>query len=334
MKLIILLLIATLSACGEAFIGDDIENTPENNFKMLWKEHDLWFAHFENKNIDWQAQYEKYYPQITSQTTADELWDILTQMMSVLSDAHSQLKWRNHRYFNSADPGVFEAAKLFDLGVVSDYLTDKGFNTDKQFYYGKLSDNIGYIYITNFRGKYVEEIESIVSDFEDTDGLVVDIRSNTGGNDLQSHAIASVLTGKKQYVYSVQTRNGTSHDDFDKATKWYTEPNERIQFTKPIILITNRGSISASDVFALIVSELPHVTVLGDYSTGSFSDKSFSRFLPNGWEYTISHQRYLDTNGDNLEGIGVEPDVFMNAVPEDILNGEDKVLEKAIDLLQ
>jgi carboxyl-terminal processing protease len=53
-------------------------------------------------------------------------------------------------------------------------------------------------------------------------------------------------------------------------------------FAKQVVLITNDRTVSAADVFALMMSELPNVTIIGEPTNGSYSD-IYSKKLPNGW---------------------------------------------------
>ena len=323
-----------LMSCGSAFVGDDPANTPGNNFELLWLEYDRWFANFGHKNIDWQAQHDIYRPQVTSATTDEELWEIITNMMSELKDPHSQLRWPDHKYFDSGDADFKAAQDLHDLDLVSTFLTNKGISEDRQFYYGKAADNIGYFYITDFAESRDGDVIGVLEALGDIDGLIIDIRSSEGGSGDLAHEIASVFIDQRRFGISSQTRNGPGHEDFSPLVDWYMEPHSDYHFLKPIVLLTNRASLSASDDFALMLAELPHVTLMGDNTSGAMSSTSFIRFLPNGWQFLISHRRTFNSAGLNLEGIGIEPDIYVPATREELDNGEDKVLEAAIELLQ
>ena len=57
------------------------------------------------------------------------------------------------------------------------------------------------------------------------------------------------------------------------------------------------------------------------------------RFLPNGWTYVYSIQKFLLPNGSSLDGIGHVPDIYMKNTVSDIKSSVDKVLEGAFDYL-
>jgi C-terminal processing protease CtpA/Prc len=82
----------------------------------------------------------------------------------------------------------------------------------------------------------------------------------------------------------------------------------------------------------MMMDVLPNVTIVGDTTMGIFSDTHVEK-LPNGWEYRLSMMKTTNHDGVWLEGKGIDPDVFVKNTDEDIKQGVDRVLEKAIDLV-
>jgi C-terminal processing protease CtpA/Prc len=132
---------------------------------------------------------------------------------------------------------------------------------------------------------------------------------------------------------TTQTRNGPGHDDFEDPVLWYTEPNGPRQFTKPIVMLTHRWTISAGDCFVLAMRVLPHVVNVGEFTSGAYSDEYWDK-LPNGWDVCICNMLYLDPDGVCWEGIGTPPDIRMINEADDIARGQDRVLERAVDILR
>jgi hypothetical protein len=65
-----------ISGCT-VLLGPDIENTPPNNFKVMWDEFDKKYAQFEVKNIDWDNVNDTYSNLINDETTDDDLFTII-----------------------------------------------------------------------------------------------------------------------------------------------------------------------------------------------------------------------------------------------------------------
>jgi tetratricopeptide (TPR) repeat protein len=128
------------------------------------------------------------------------------------------------------------------------------------------------------------------------------------------------------------TRNGPNHNDFSGPKYWYVEPNGPRQFTKTVILLTHRFSVSAAENFALAMRVIPHVTVVGDATSGVFADV-YRDTLPNGWQFSVSYKLFVDHSGFCWEGIGVPADLRITSTKGDIEQKKDKVLELAVDLI-
>jgi carboxyl-terminal processing protease len=318
---------------------------PEYNFEFLWKTYDLNYALFNAKHIDWQALYNIYRPQVTLKTTDDELFAIISKMLGHLND--------NHVQFRSSSPQrTFSAGYLWDLvgkGGMEKFRAmmavrpapAKYFNrplkeTGNAFFaYGWIYDKIGYFHFNAFADRQVsaKAIDEIMAEFKNADAVIVDVRRNGGGDDQVGKLIAGRFADKKRLYMTTQERNGPDHGDFDPKRHFFSEPNGPIQFTKTVILLTNRFSVSAAENFTLAMRILPHVTVVGDFTSGCFADLQGFR-MPNGWLASYSMNLFLDQNGRCWEGIGVPPDIKVKCEYDSTTYEQDPVLETAISLIR
>jgi len=78
---------------------------------------------------------------------------------------------------------------------------------------------------------------------------------------------------------------------------------------------------------------LPHVTVVGDATSGVFADVYGDR-LPNGWSFRVSFKLFIDPSGFCWEGIGVPADIRETNTKQDIEQQRDKVLDLAVSLIE
>jgi C-terminal processing protease CtpA/Prc len=99
-----------------------------------------------------------------------------------------------------------------------------------------------------------------------------------------------------------------------------------------VVLLTNLNTFSSGETFVLAMLQNKNITTVGDVTGGALSD-AMKRELPNGWLYRLPIADVRDANGKNLEGIGIEPHIKINNTKEELKAGHDKVLEKALDLL-
>ncbi|MBN1224710.1 MAG: hypothetical protein JXB23_15800 [Candidatus Aminicenantes bacterium] len=320
---------------------------PEKNFEYLWKAFDSNYAIFGPKKVDWKALYKIYRPKVTAQTTDDELFEIMSHMLGLLNDNHVRLMSEN-------PPRVFMA------GILNEILKDKNFKDmnearqflsqrpvdqkyikselrermDGVFSFGWVAQDIGYFHFKGF-GNIPEStavIDEIIDTFKEAKAIIVDVRKNSGGDDRVGKLIADRFADRKRLYMITYTRNGPAYDDFTPPKYWYVEPDGLRQFTKPVVLLINRLSISAAENFALAMRVLPHVTLVGDLTSGVFADV-YGDELPNGWRFAVSYKLFVDYNGFCWEGIGVPPDLRILNTKEDEQQGNDRVLEFAVELL-
>ena len=308
-------------------------SAPEINFEHLWQTFDRNYGIFGPKKVDWDALYALYRPRVDATTTDDELFDIMSNLLGHLNDNHVRLSSED-RSFRSGILGQLEMDD-FSLDLVKEkYLgADYEQRVEDVFTYGWLTDSIGYFHFRSFGNLEASTaaIDEIIAELANADAIVVDVRSNGGGSDRVGKLIADRFADRRRLYMITSIRNGPNHDDFSAPRYWNVEPNGPIQFTRPVILLTHRHSISAAENFALAMRVLPHVTVLGETTSGVFADV-YRDTLPNGWRFSVSYKLFVDYTGFCWEGLGVPPDIRQINTAEEIQAGRDKVLELAIDL--
>jgi tetratricopeptide (TPR) repeat protein len=318
---------------------------PEKNFEYLWTALDRNYAIFGPKHIDWQALYKVYRPRVTAQTTDDELFAIMTAMLGHLNDNHVFLISEKPKRFFSAGylyqlfgEGGFEAFRklISERPVPEKYFKTKlTESADKVFAYGWATDDIGYFHFKGFEDteKASAAVDDILRVFKDAKAIIVDVRRNGGGDDRVGKVIADRFADRRRLYMTTQVRNGDRHDQFSWKKYWHVEPDGPLQFTKTTVLLTDRTSVSAAENFALAMRVLPHVTVVGDLTSGCFADM-YGDLLPNGWRFSVSYKLFLDYNGFCWEGIGVPPDLKQMNSQADTEKGLDRVFEFAVSLIE
>jgi C-terminal processing protease CtpA/Prc len=126
----------------------------------------------------------------------------------------------------------------------------------------------------------------------------------------------------------VRTKNGTGRNDFSSPITHTIKP-EGTRYTKPIVLLTNKQTISGGEWFTLALRSQPHVSHAGSTTAGAFS-LSLERQLVNGWIYSVSVQKVTDMNGTCYEGIGIAPPTVTNNSASGLSSNHDDQLEYAL----
>ncbi len=336
----ITVLLLSICSCDELFIGEIEENTPLNTFDYFGQEFHDRYGLFAVRNLDWSEMLAERRMDLAENPTEDNLYLALTGLVDDLDDSHVSLSHPTGA-FPSYEGGIYGRLERqhyedFDFEIVkSNYLNviDSVFET---IYYGTIDEEIGYIWLPEISDEpefYESYIPVLLNNLKDTKGLIIDIRNNDGGEDEGARTLAGFFATERIHYMISRYKTGPDPDDFEQPRNWYIDPYQEHAYTKPIVLLTNRYSISAAETFSLAMKSLSNVTQVGDTTTGAFSD-AVSRELPNGWGFTISVGDYRDAKNVSYEGIGLAPDVFVKNDADDLSNGVDKMLETSITILR
>lgn len=335
---ILFILAATLlcSACEKAFIDDAPSTSPESTFKYLWTRFDEGYSLFDVKGVNWDSIHDVYYPRVLSAYTNQELFDVLGEMIGTLNDGHVNL-------ISDFDVSQSEEVFLQMYGRMNiDYqtigLTYLGANhhTTGGFQWNYIEDvytRIAYIYYGSFSNTASTAYLDYILNHETCDGAIIDVRQNGGGNIDNIWEILRLLPGSGQLLYSTQIKAGPAHDDFSEPTAVFAPDNGDYEpFTKPVVILTDRGCYSATSFFALCAKTYPNVLVVGDTTGGGLGLPTGGQ-LPNGWYYRHSITRTLDADGINYEN-GVPPDEVVILDPAATAQHRDNVIEHAIQYIK
>ncbi|RCR70584.1 S41 family peptidase [Larkinella punicea] len=323
-----------LVSCNELAVGPEPANTPESNFDLLWQEFDRMYGLFDVQKIDWNTMKQKYRSQVKPGMSDDQLFDLLSAMLGELHNGHLWLLKPGPNY-RRYDSGPTYPLDEFSIDVVKKYVQDvKEVRAEDgvKVLYGKLAGNVGYILFTDLGlapDFYDQALDDALAALADTKGLVVDARNVPGGLDRSSQRIAGRFASERKLFMTTRFRNGPKHSDFTAPIEWYVEPGGNSQYTKPVVLLTNRITQSAGETLTLAMNQNRNVTQLGDKTYGVFSDNP-KRELPNGWIYSVTPGDFRAADGKNYEGIGIAPKITVVNTKEDLAAGKDKVLEAAL----
>jgi carboxyl-terminal processing protease len=321
----------------------------EETFEFFWNYFNTNYASFEDKNINWKSEYDKYREKVTANTSDNDLYQILCEMVKPLNDDHVNIRKSKTERFSASRPSrIKNEFKGFNLyayySMIDSTLSAYDFHPLKRkgtkvngiplFHYS-INNEFGYLRINRSTGTrfYLTgtllTLDKILKTFENTNGLIIDIRFNPGGTDRFAYKVAGRFTDEKYLGHFKQSRIEGDSLIFSELEPRYVVPKGKQSYKKPIILLTNDVTVSAADVLALVLKELPHVTIMGENTNGSFSDISSKR-LPNGWKITLSKERYFSSQKINYEGIGVPVDMEVLNRRQDIELKNDRVLIEAI----
>ena len=189
----------------------------------------------------------------------------------------------------------------------------------------KVPDDIQYIRLSSFISKNASsEIRDILVKSRDKKGYILDLRSNPGG--LLSNAVimSRMFLRPNEVIVSTVDRYGykeTVKSSGGKITN------------KPLVVLINKGSASASEIFSGAMKDNHRATIVGEQSFGKGLVQEINK-LPDEAGVNITIQRYLTPSGNDIHKKGITPDVVVTLTDENVKNKDDVQLKEAIKILE
>ena len=188
-----------------------------------------------------------------------------------------------------------------------------------------LDNHIGYIQIISFMsGSTPNEFVEALENTKNTDSLILDLRGNTGG-----------LLDNAVFIADIFIKSGTIVDIIyrDGYKKTIKAQDEMIPLDKPIVVLVNGASASASEILSGALKDYHRATLVGKKTFGKGLVQKVVP-LPNQTGVNITIARYLTPKGTDINKLGIKPDVEIGNDFDIFVDSKNDIqLEKAKDIL-
>lgn len=311
-------------------------DTPEGNFEALWTMIDRQYCFLDYKaesiGLDWDSVHTTYRARLHPKMSRLQLFEVLSAMLSELRDGHVNLYTsvdvaRNWSWREDYPANFSQELQDRYLGNSSEYHIASGLR------YRMLEDNVAYVVVSSFSSPIGEgNLTDMLHLIRFCDGLILDVRNNSGGDLTVATTLARRFTNERRLVGYIAHKSGYGHSDFSEPMAEYLEPYNGLRWQKPVVVLTNRGCYSATNNFVRDIRSCPLVTTLGD-QTGGGSGLPFTSELPCGWLVRFSACPCYDAQMKHIE-FGIQPDVPCALDSADVARGYDTLIEKARELIK
>ncbi len=183
-------------------------------------------------------------------------------------------------------------------------------------------DDVGYIRITQFNEQTYDGVKSAISKFsadvpsDKFKGYVLDLRNNPGGLLDQSIAVSNAFLTQGEIV-STRGRNA------DETQRYNARPGD-LSKGKPVIVLVNGGSASASEIVAGALQDHKRATIVGTRSFGKGSVQTIIPLGQNNGALRLTTARYYTPSGRSIQAKGIEPDIhILQDVPDEVKGKDD-----------
>ena len=329
---ILLAIAISFASCERALIADDISASATNTFDYLWQRFDQQYALFDVKDVDWQAVYDSLRPRVYNGMSPDSLFAVCATMLGTLRDGHVNLyagfdvSRADSLYYR------FYSQSGIDINTVLLHYLGIGYHsTAGMAHNGLCHDSVIYIYYGSFSNTVSPSLfRRIIQSYPQAQGMVLDMRGNGGGSLSNVINILSLMPSHGQQLYSSQIKAGSAHDHFTPLVATYAPDcsADTTLFTRPVVVLVDRGCFSATSVFAICTQAYDNMFLMGDTTSGGLGLPSMG-YLPNGWRYRLPVTRTVALDGNNYEN-GVPPDIPLAFdLPRAQTLGRDNLIDSA-----
>lgn len=219
---------------------------------------------------------------------------------------------------------------------------------------------LGYIRIDRFDDGAADLADQAMADLGDTQGLVIDVRNNTGGN-ISGLRLASYFSGESKPAVALMGRaylaplgRAATAADLAKlppvrgayttdavfaalrsgqgAAVFYSEDLGAKRYKGKVVVVTAKETASAGEGFALMMRELAGTTLIGRPTAGYLLSSDVVT-LPGGWRLTLPVDGVWAPDGRDYADKPVVPDISVARTAADVCRADDADLARAVDLL-
>jgi carboxyl-terminal processing protease len=189
-----------------------------------------------------------------------------------------------------------------------------------------IDDTIGYISLRGFSDASVEQFGTALGELVDEGAsqIVFDLRNNPGGYIIAARSIASEFVDSG-IIFTQESSGG-------RVEEWRAESGGAA--TDPaidLVVLTNGGTASASEIVAAALQELGRATIIGQPTFGKNTVQVWAP-LDNQGGIRITISRWFTPSHETVEPGGVQPDIVVD-IPPDTQPDEDPILDRAVDEL-
>jgi carboxyl-terminal processing protease len=215
------------------------------------------------------------------------------------------------------------ADKPIEVSIMRDVIRVKSVRSHPE------GEDVGYIRITQFNEQTTDGLKQAINDLNNQlgadkiKGYIVDLRNNPGGLLDQAISVSDTFLDKGEIV-STRGRNP------EETQRFNARPGDMAK-NKPVIVLINGGSASASEIVAGALQDHKRATLIG---TRSFGKGSVQTIIPLGagnGALRLTTARYFTPSGRSIQAKGISPDIeVLQTVPDDLKSQTDSKGEASL----
>jgi hypothetical protein len=301
-------------------------------FEQFWTDLDRHYPWFDHKGVNWSERRDSNRALAEAAATPEALLPLLLASAAPLRDVNIRFR---------SPGGVVEPSHRPDRPVNREPELWASYHAELSYHaaapalgWGRAGD-VGYLFVGGWEPAQFGTVllDAALASLRDTRALVLDLRTNAGGDESLALALAGRFTAEPVRYGARRARSGSRHSDFGVWQDRILAPRGPWRYDGAVYLIVGAASAGSSESFIAALRVLPAVLVLGDTTAGGAgSPQSFPllwRGRDSGWSYTVPLWQEVLLDGSVIEWNGIAPEIVVPFERASVLQGWDPVLEWA-----
>lgn len=321
-----------------------LQAQPQPGFTEAWRS--VWdsfndrYSYFGHKGVDWdqvwtdhQNDFQDVGDPIAFSNRLNDILQVLHDWhVAVLPDNSPGIGYRGVVEFNFDPAGL--VSTRYTGGVAYQNFKDAG-----AILHAWIDSSIAHIIVATLGPKFTDnlsesDIDELFATYRNADGLIIDLRANSGGNEVHARWFANRLVREPfTYGYIRSRVHGSDHDAFTPFSSKMVSPSEGVHYDGPVAGLIGQGAVSSAEWFALMLASIPNARLIGDRTRGASGNPVVLRVPDLPVAYSLSTWIAYDANKEPFEDRGIWPDI---PIPpnESFDSDHDYVIERAIDWIR
>lgn len=310
--------------------GEDLTAVNTESVEMLKMLIDEHYSYRDLHKIKWDSVFKRHTPKLVEAKSPREFAEAAGKMLAVARDIHMTLKVDDDWFatYRRNVPGNLNWPQMDDL-VPNFEQHNKTVAT------GHWDDEIGYIAILGWPSAPEETQPAFeaLEKFADYDGLIIDVRANSGGDEPTAQRFAGHFVDKPVVYAKNDIRDPDEDSGFTQVYERTLQPAESgKRYKGSVVVLSGEYVMSSCEAFVLMMKQVPGCKIIGETTYGS-SGNPQPYALPNGVTVNIPCWRAMTADGKPFEGKGIKPDIEVKTKRTDFM-GKDPVLARALKELK
>jgi C-terminal processing protease CtpA/Prc len=279
--------------------------------------------------------FEKYRGKAVREKELKEFAGVLKRMLDELDDLHVHLRVGGERV--SSGPSGNPNPENWNLAAVDAHAAEILWQ-GKTTLVARLKEGVGYVRLASFGAEWDElkDADRAMDRLNGVRGWILDVRPNGGGGEDKGEFFAGRFVGESiPYAHHV-FRDPFAPEDPGAftavGTRWLSPREDCVPDPRPVAVLMGPYCVSSTEGFLAMMAAVPQATLVGLPSRGASGNPATFKVVP-GLELVSSRWRSLTLEDACIEGVGLQPDVAVEARPPEYQKG-DPTFERALKLFE